>query len=147
MLPKHELIIDTTLESGQSYLGMEWIDSGELRDSLLNSWGCDSLIITNITVASPTPTRDLLTVSGFDISLYPNPAPEILQIEYRLKQQQDISISLMDAHGRLLAQLASPQLNTAGRHQIRWPVQQLTPGVYFLRIQVEGRILMRKFVH
>ena len=147
LLPEHELITDTSLQSGQSYLDMEWLESQQLRDSFLNKWGCDSLIITNITVDSPTSTVDPLSFDNFQFKLYPNPAPEILQIEYRLEEVQTVSLSILDIHGRLLSQISAPSLNSTGGHRIRWPVQQLTPGMYFLQIQVGAHRILRKFVH
>jgi len=124
-----------TIAEGENYLG--WTETGEYQRTLVASSGCDSLVITSLTVVSfpKTPTAKaavITSLSGWEVPilndfvLYPNPARSFINIDYTL-QPEDIKIEIMDGSGRTIynqkAESVSNRINT----------NHLPSGVYYLR--------------
>lgn len=146
LLPEEQISIDTTIQAGHTFLGMEWLEDGTVQDSLLNRWGCDSLIITNVTVDKTNNTALTTLEASLQLQLFPNPVTDWLTVSYQLPKVQELQISILDASGREVSQMADPKLNASGLHRIRWPVQQLPPGLYLLRMRVGERQFGKRFV-
>jgi len=87
------------------------------------------------------PTDDIANVS-----VYPNPFKDQINITLDLQKSGDISIELYDINGKLL--LIQNQENTnAGEHQ--FSLNSTTPlasGMYFLRVATENSVITRKLV-
>ena len=80
----------------------------------------------------------------------PNPVRNRAVIRFALPQEARVDLALYDVLGRRVALLAS-QPFPAGVHRLRWPVTgsvgvKLSPGVYFLRLQARGQVLIRKML-
>lgn len=79
-------------------------------------------------------------------SLFPNPANEIVTINFSLESEAVILISLFDLEGRLVKDLWE-DLAKEGRNIFTFSTQPLARGVYFLKIiSGERKILTEKFV-
>jgi hypothetical protein len=56
-----------------------------------------------------------------------------------------VDLSVYDVTGRYLEALVrAPQQR--GPHEIQWRAEGHRPGVYFLRLDADGRMQMRRFV-
>ena len=78
----------------------------------------------------------------------PNPASRAVEIAYSLAAPADMTLAAYDVSGRLVNTLVSGP-TPAGGHRLRWDVsdargQRVRPGVYFLRLEVPGRQLLRR---
>jgi len=71
-----------------------------------------------------------------EVSLFPNPASDILNIKFESPLDGKLDITILDSHGRLVkidvieATMAEKQIN----------LQDLSPGVYYLRL-TKGRLV------
>jgi hypothetical protein len=70
------------------------------------------------------------------LSVYPNPAVDVLQV--RLERECAFTVSLHS----LVGKEAYRWSGTAALHRI--PVRDLTPGIYFVRLQTGGEEVVRK---
>lgn len=77
------------------------------------------------------------TISGRKLSLktFPNPARSQMTIAYDLPVEDKVSISILDLHGRPLANLMNEVLQPAGNHQLRFNTGRLPPGLYFCKLR------------
>ena len=92
-----------------------------------------SRILTDVTLAANDPQLILK-----NISVFPNPIAEEINIEFELDRSEKISISLCDMHGKLIQQLMIPEEMSLGNHQMKFGVQQfLVAGSYLVNIETE----------
>ena len=99
-----------------------------------------------------TATDDGMSVS-FRTELgqnHPNPFNPQTAIKFSLEQAGPVSLQVFDVNGRVVKTLADGRLN-AGGHEVIWNGQDesgssLASGVYFYRLQAEGRTMSRRMV-
>ena len=73
------------------------------------------------------------------ISVYPNPAKEMLNI--KIESNKTIkNVSIIDVSGRTVKQIHN--INTANTIDI----SDIKKGVYFIKINIEGKIISKKFI-
>ena len=76
-----------------------------------------------------------------------NPARGPLSAQFTLAEDAEVRITLIDAQGRLVDELANGRFSE-GRHALPTTARSATlaPGLYFVRMESEGRSITRKFV-
>nr|WP_262921749.1 S8 family serine peptidase [Salinibacter ruber] len=77
------------------------------------------------------------------MTVYPNPVNRRGTIDYTLPEKQRVELRVYDLLGREVATLASGT-REAGRHRHSLPMEQLSSGVYFGRLQTEGGMRTEK---
>lgn len=75
--------------------------------------------------------------------LYPNPAGDHLNIDLEMKRPAEGRLGLFDALGRSVRQ---QPFSGQRRLRERWSLQNLTSGIYFIRIKVEGGSWTKKVI-
>lgn len=83
-------------------------------------------------VFETTPITNL-SMLDFELIIFPNPALDILTVEFELTEAMDLSIYLVDALGRKVKNIAN-QSFLLGKNQLTADVGDLERGTYFLRI-------------
>ncbi len=68
-----------------------------------------------------------------DVVLYPNPATDVVNIEYSLNNSGNVSIEVLDIQGRSLG-LGFNENQNAGQQLVQLNVNNLSDGMYFVRI-------------
>jgi len=154
-------------EEGYDFLTITDPGSGTLLAKLTGKYHVDSLPAT---ITSPsgqlqilfqsdyattgsgwTATWDTLGPTGIeendiflDFSVYPNPAENILHLNFNLEQTQSFNILLISATGRLVykEEVGSYQ----GDFKKSIDLSNLTRGIYFLQLVSDQGILNRKIV-
>jgi hypothetical protein len=82
-----------------------------------------------------------ITLPDEEISLYPNPVADTLYFSIPGASQEDIQATIISyKDGSILK-----SLTFSGTKPFIIPVKEITPGVYFLQIKYNGRIMVRKF--
>jgi hypothetical protein len=76
---------------------------------------------------------------------YPNPFNPATTIEYQLKTQSRVNISIYDVLGREITTLIDEQ-QPAGEHRVTWNAADIPSGVYFCRIHVGNFNQQKKMV-
>ncbi|MCD4680468.1 MAG: T9SS type A sorting domain-containing protein, partial [Bacteroidales bacterium] len=79
-----------------------------------------------------------------DISVYPNPAENILNINFNLQQTQALNISLVSVTGKVV--FNEEVGNFVGDFKKTIDLSTFTRGIYFLQLISEQGILNRKIV-
>lgn len=85
-------------------------------------------------LGDPYTGTDELFVENF--MFYPNPASGLLNIQFETQQADALDIQLLNTLGQVVFTKNYGQLN-AGRHHLQVPVNELKPGIYFFRMQME----------
>ena len=77
----------------------------------------------------------------------PNPAAGPTTVHFTLPRAQRVRIDVIDVMGRETAMLVDSPL-APGEHKVIWNVQsprlRVTPGIYFVRMQVDKQALVRR---
>ncbi|MCO6476320.1 MAG: T9SS type A sorting domain-containing protein, partial [Phaeodactylibacter sp.] len=77
------------------------------------------------------------------LQLSPNPASEFIQIEVKLPESSSCQLTLADAQGRILKMR---EYEGQPPQNLRWPVDQLSGGMYFLRLSTPDGSCTRKLI-
>ncbi|HAB52349.1 MAG TPA: hypothetical protein DCE80_09295 [Ignavibacteriales bacterium] len=76
---------------------------------------------------------------------YPNPFNPITTIKYSIKHSGFVSLKVFDILGREIASLVS-DVQPEGNHSYIFDGQNLTSGVYFISLTVEGIVISSKMI-
>ena len=76
-----------------------------------------------------------------DVSVYPNPARDILNIEFPYVER-NIRFSLFDIQGREV--ISKSIVENDSNYKFELPVETLIPGIYFIKIIVDGNFVVNK---
>jgi hypothetical protein len=77
--------------------------------------------------------------------VWPNPARQSAGVDFSLPRETRVRVSIVDLEGREVAVLAEG-VTPAGNHHVSWDRAAVAPaGMYFVRYQAEGRVLVRHF--
>ncbi|MEY3443082.1 MAG: hypothetical protein RLZZ519_1363, partial [Bacteroidota bacterium] len=102
---------------------------------------CDSLVVVN-KVATPFTINVIANGAtsvnpsqntAANVSVYPNPARDFLQVDVTLTESSSVGVSLMDLSGRIVATENVGELNS-GKNGIRLQTQDLPAGLYLARV-------------
>ena len=82
--------------------------------------------------------------SNFHISLYPNPATDIINVEIETinPMNKQMTLTLMDMTGRTLRREVLPE----GQEKISWNINWLSPGAYFMVVSTGNDRSVYKFL-
>jgi photosystem II stability/assembly factor-like uncharacterized protein len=129
-------------QEARSTIGNVVVDMVDVRQSdgftavATNGNGVYTTYVTTV----PTNTDgDTEQPDGFEIAAaYPNPFFESTTIPYRLPTTGMVSASVFDVRGRKIETLFHGT-QQAGEHRLRWDGTHAADGVYFMRIDFDGR--------
>lgn len=80
-----------------------------------------------------------------EYAMYPNPATEQLNLKYTLKNEAEVSLSVIDVNGKVVMSGKSRK-EQPGEYKREIDVKQLAEGNYFLSISINGKTINNKFV-
>lgn len=92
-------------------------------------------------VQNTTPATELKDAIANEISIFPNPAKDILNVSFSA-DSKEISISILNQ----LGQVIRTQNVAGGTKTTQLQVTDLTPGNYFINVIVDGERSVQKFV-
>ena len=98
----------------------------------LAAWQYEHLLISYKLTTSALTINDFVN-SPFEISLFPNPVNDVLNLKINLKNSLDVHISIIDGLGNIAFSKNLGILNK-GVHVDLVSVNKLKPGVYFLKV-------------
>jgi hypothetical protein len=90
-------------------------------------------------------TSSIITQYDLMLEIKPNPCKEFTTISYSIPKPALVSIKLYDATGRVL-QTIENDLIKAGRYNLKLPVIDLSPGVYFIGLNIDQKDLISKLI-
>lgn len=77
-------------------------------------------------------------------SVYPNPASDLVNIDFQLSGTENVKINVSDSQGRVV-DVISPAINTGGNH-IEFDSNKYAPGVYIVKLNVGDKDYFKKLV-
>lgn len=80
-----------------------------------------------------------------EFSVYPNPASDMMNLSYTLPEESKMEISIYDVSGKPVRDLGRSG-GQAGEYRKEIALGDLTAGIYFLRMTVNGQTINHKFV-
>ncbi len=93
---------------------------------------------------SNTVSVDMLLAEEISFALYPNPSSDFVQITSTALGSQSLSVHLIDMSGKVL-NVCEGQLYEVNSSLLEYTTG-LEKGVYFVRIEVSGRSVIKKFI-
>ena len=80
-----------------------------------------------------------------EFSVFPNPATDVLTLNYRLFENASMEIAIHDVSGKPVRNLGRSG-EQAGEHRKEVALGDLAAGIYFLKLTVNGQAINHKFV-
>ena len=128
-----------TLNGGSEQSTGSYMDltAGKYQVKVVDANNCGPLETDSIIIEQPPVGLKDLGVK--QVNVYPNPVNEELNIEFKIQDKEEESISIMDASGKVVVNKKYKAIN--GKINERLDVSGLRNGVYFLRIGDGGDVL------
>ncbi|MGR6088374.1 MAG: T9SS type A sorting domain-containing protein [Arcticibacter sp.] len=114
--------------------------TGNYRCEIYNAGGC--ITQSNlISITNGTSCR-IMEQTNSDVSLYPNPAQNGFTVSFNdIGNETPVSVSLRSLQGQVIE-----QRNIAGKEDVQFAVNKLSPGLYVVIIQLESGDSIEKTV-
>jgi len=81
----------------------------------------------------------------FKVSSYPNPFNNRTTIGFELPYDDFVSLKIYNVLGQEVASLVSGKLQ-AGSHKYVWNAAEVASGIYFYRLEVNGKMYQKKLI-
>ncbi len=81
----------------------------------------------------------------FQVSSYPNPFNNQTTISFELPYDDFVSLKIFNVLGQEVANLVSGKLQ-AGSHKYAWNAADAASGIYFYRLEVNGKMIQNKLI-
>jgi len=98
-----------------------------------------------ITIDETIGTDDLSDSNNFNVACYPNPAKDIIQLDYELKKNSNVLITLFDAFGIKIKDIISGN-RSSGTYKESFDINNLPEGLYFIKIKTEDQAAVVPFI-
>ncbi len=79
------------------------------------------------------------------VSVYPNPATNLLKIGFELKENANVVAYITNALGQKIADLYNGSVNT-GAHTLSWYTDNVANGIYFVTLKTGDSEVTKRFV-
>jgi hypothetical protein len=124
------------------------VNGNRLDCKYLKSTGVvyDEFTIINPDGSNPAPVS--VQNSGAlitDSRVYPNPAKDYLQVEFRLAHDSETNITVLDFNGRAI--FSETAKSYSGENRKLFNINDLAPGNYIVNIKTEKETLSLPFSH
>ncbi|MCQ2285669.1 MAG: C10 family peptidase [Bacteroidales bacterium] len=83
-------------------------------------------------------------LNAVDVNIYPNPAKSFINVALNSQIDQQLALTIVDLTGKVV--YAEKIAHNAGESTYRFPVDNLSKGFYFLRVETNEGKTIRKFV-
>jgi hypothetical protein len=90
-----------------------------------------------------------LEINGFDILVFPNPAPAngVVNLEISTLYNTVLSVSLVDVNGQIVQNIFQDKIYVIGVQYEQWHTKTIPPGTYWLQVSDNnGRNLSRELI-
>jgi hypothetical protein len=107
-----------------------------------DAFGCEDTLSKMVLVQSPTGILDLSDLED-GIAIYPNPVSDLLNVSFDLSSTQELSFTITDLLGKIVYSGMEKEVRNKG---IRLNLSDLPSGVYFIKIYIGDKPIIRKFI-
>lgn len=87
-------------------------------------------------------------VQDVGLKNFPNPTEDFMFVSFKLHQQARVSLYLQDMNGHMIAKVINNESREYGKYveKIDLSDYQLTKGIYYLKLEVDGVVIVDKLV-
>jgi len=107
-------------------------------------WKIQSMSASTARVAAAQTAEEQLEEATDNVTLFPNPAQDVVQVTYKAKADGQGSVEVSDATSQ--SKLSRTVELHAGDNVVDLDVTSLPTGIYFLRFTAEGKEVTKKLV-
>jgi len=79
------------------------------------------------------------------VSSYPNPSASTITLEFELDQPAFAQLEVFNVQGQRITTLVQSTMSS-GVHRLQWDTENVVPGVYYYRMQVNDRVDVGKMI-
>jgi len=79
------------------------------------------------------------------VNVYPNPAKDLVHIDYFLTRTSDVLLTVCDVSGRIVRTVQSG-IQTTGLNSEQLNSLDFTPGIYFVNLQIDNEVFVTKML-
>lgn len=123
------------------------VAAGSVHDVLFTDVGFSISDTTAIGIAArnffATSVVNELPSNIENISVYPNPAFDLLSVELSLKTNSNVTINLLDISGRIVREISNEKA-TLGNYKVKTNLSDISTGVYTVQIISEGKSINKR---
>jgi hypothetical protein len=99
----------------------------------------------SLTAAASTSLKENASeLSGF--SVYPNPAKEMVHLNYRLNESAQVVVELMSINGQSIANLVNEKQSAGPQSKVVFLPSTVASGVYFMKTSANGKMVAQKLI-
>lgn len=123
-----------------------WTSNFRMKISFVSGGG-NNVYLDDINIFDPNNNSAGIRESD-DVSLFrvfPNPANDIARVSFDLIESNNVKVVVTDMIGQEVRLINESQLN-AGTHQFEINTNELSKGVYFVNLNVSGKIITQKLI-
>lgn len=140
-----------TLTVGTTYYFTVKAENGAtLQSTVINSNGqkVTAVARTPLPVASSISTETPTNIEFLkSFNAYPNPATDILNLEYTLNKAASVNLSVIDITGKEVARILSNEQQTEGTYQYQYTIDKtLAKGIYHIVMNYDKEVKVFKVV-
>lgn len=132
------------------WVGAEDNANGLYAGQITGKGQIDNTYLTHIMEEFLTSTQTKLNPSNNSglgkLSLYPNPATHLVNIEMELKFNSSFNVFVTGMNGQQIVQIANKTMATAGQYSWSFDTSALPAGVYFVTVKGNEGTLTQKLV-
>lgn len=126
---------------------MEYI---EVKDWTFSQHGRSTIFPESTISLTGTPQffslAEMPKIQNIAVDCFPNPFIRHLHLEFQVHEKRSVNIELLDGKGVLALSLLSEQNFDAGIYQMDFELDDLPKGVYFLKMELGARLVVKKVV-
>jgi photosystem II stability/assembly factor-like uncharacterized protein len=141
-----------TFDAGETWIDTSTVDSSSIydlvfTDSLTGYAVGENGVILKYKYQYPDDlSKEKFTINDFSLSQnYPNPFNSSTIIEYNISEPSFVSLKIYDVLGSSIADLVEGFMQS-GTYKVSWDGGKYPSGVYYISLNVNGRILSRKMI-
>jgi hypothetical protein len=90
----------------------------------------------------PLNADDVLTAADIELSVYPNPSTDFVNVQFKDASSERVEIELIDVNGRVTYSQSFDNSNTVINEEIN--TKQYPTGVYMLNITLDNQVISKK---
>lgn len=102
------------------------------------------LTVRYLNFTNTTSISEIKSIGNNGLKLYPNPVLDVLQIEYKAANIENVLVQILDIQGKVLYQNNLP--NQSGINSIFIPVESFRDGLYLCRLKHGDNLEISRFI-
>lgn len=111
-----------------------------------NGQSYDSFTSVDVSINNPyrLGVKEPSTIENVVLEIYPNPAKDMVEIKYYLKNNELITLDIINQSGQIIHSLLSNIESEAGSHIVKWSTGNIPAGTYLCRFQKKDGIEVKQ---